>query len=96
MRKLLIGFVLLAFIFSGAACASPDIDNREDDSMAGTMNITVNGRTLTAMMEDNSSARALLDHLEEGTITVEMADYASMEKVGSLGFSLPRDKYCYL
>lgn len=40
MRKFFIGFVLVAFVFSGAACASPDTDNRENDSMARTMNIS--------------------------------------------------------
>lgn len=91
MMKFFIGFVLVAFVFSGAAFASPDTDNRENDSMARTMNITVNGRTLTARMEDNSSARALLEHLGECAITVDMSDYASMKKVGSLGFSLTRN-----
>lgn len=91
MRKFFIGFVLAAFVFSGAACTSPDTDNRENDSMTRTMNITVNGRTLTARMEDNSSVRALFEHLGEGAITVDMSDYASMKKVESLGFPLTRN-----
>jgi hypothetical protein len=56
-----------------------------------TMNITltVNGTTLTAELADNSSAKALMEMLADGPLTVEMSDYASMEKVGSLGKSLP-------
>ena len=59
--------------------------------MQKTMNITVNDRVLTAIMVDNSSAEALLKRLEESPITIEMEDYASMEKVGDLGFSLPQN-----
>lgn len=49
------------------------------------------GETFTAMLVDNSSTRALKEQLAKGDITVEMEDYADMEKVGSLGISLPRN-----
>jgi hypothetical protein len=51
--------------------------------------ITANGRKLTAELADNSSADALAEMLKEGPVTVEMSDYANMEKVGSLGRRLP-------
>ena len=53
------------------------------------MNITINGTTLTATMEDNSSTQALLDKLESSPLTLDMHDYASMEKVGNLDTNLP-------
>ena len=53
------------------------------------MNITINGTTLTATMEDNSSAQALLDMLKSSPLTLDMHDYANMEKVGNLNTSLP-------
>ena len=40
-------------------------------------------------MESNTIR--LKEQLAKGNITVEMEDYASMEKVGSLGISLPRN-----
>lgn len=49
------------------------------------------GETFTAKLVDNSSTRALKEQLAKGDITVEMEDYADMEKVGSLGISLPRN-----
>ena len=55
------------------------------------MNITVNGRTLTATMADNSSARALIDLLTDGDIVIDMSDYGNFEKVGSLGHTLPQN-----
>ena len=49
------------------------------------------GETFTATLVDNSSTRALKEQRAKGDITVEMEDYADMEKVGSLGISLPRN-----
>ena len=53
------------------------------------LSITVNGTTLTANLADNSSAQALRELLADGPRTIQMHDYAGMEKVGPLGRSLP-------
>lgn len=47
--------------------------------------------TLTATLADNSSAIALLKLLESGPVTIDMHDYANMEKVGNLLETLPRN-----
>ena len=59
------------------------------------MNITVTnseGKTnsLNAILAKNKSAEAFYALLKKGALTVNMEDYASFEKVGSLGISLPR------
>ncbi len=51
--------------------------------------IDVNGRTITAQLEENSSAIALRDMLLKEPITIDMSDYANMEKVGLIGKNLP-------
>lgn len=53
--------------------------------------IDVGEHKLTADFTDNSSAAALREKLQQGAMTIEMRDYANMEKVGDLGFSLPRN-----
>lgn len=53
------------------------------------VNITANGRTLTAVMYDSTSSAALREMLEVGPITIDMSDYSNFEKVGPLGASLP-------
>lgn len=53
--------------------------------------ITVNGKTLTAALYDNSSARALVELLKKEAVTIEMHDYGNFEKVGDLPVSLPRN-----
>lgn len=52
--------------------------------------LEVNGQTLVATLEDSASARAFVDLLTRGPLTVSMHDHASMEKVGQLPQSLPR------
>ena len=53
--------------------------------------IEVNGKKLTVSLEDNSSTIALVEKLDEQDIIVEAHDYGDFEKVGELGFSLPRN-----
>ena len=45
--------------------------------------------TLTIALADNSSADAFYALLQEGDVTIDMADYAHFEKVGDLGVTLP-------
>ncbi len=56
-----------------------------------TMKITAGDTTFMATLADNSSAEALKELLAEGSLTINMSDYAGMEKVGSIGTSLPRN-----
>ncbi|KFZ38168.1 hypothetical protein HR45_06615 [Shewanella mangrovi] len=53
--------------------------------------IQVGEHTLTADFADNSSAAALQQKLQQGPVTIDMRDYGGMEKVGDLGFTLPRN-----
>ena len=56
-----------------------------------TMYITIGGQTLTATLNDNSSARALYAALQQSPITYEAHDYGNFEKVGDLGQSFPQN-----
>ena len=55
------------------------------------INIRINERNLIATLNDNSSSKALIEKLEEGELTMKMQDYSNFEKVGNLGFNLPRN-----
>ena len=55
------------------------------------MNIQIGDHVLTATLVENSSVDALKAVLLTGPITIDMRDYGSMEKVGSLGMDLPRN-----
>ena len=66
-------------------------ENGESQTMINTLYIHVNDAVLTAQLENNSSAKALVELLQNGDITINMNDYASFEKVGDLGTTLPRN-----
>lgn len=105
MMKLLgtIPLVLLTFVMSAACRPSEEIftfensddleenENNNDNMKNNIITLTVNGRSFTATLVENSSTDALKKHLAQRNISIRMDDYGDMEKVGSLGFSLPRN-----
>jgi len=64
-------------------------DTAEEENVH--MKLQIGNTVLTATFANNSSAQALKELLKKGPITIEMRDYANMEKVGSLGTTLPRN-----
>lgn len=70
-------------------------DNKNSDNMQMEENmklyIKIDNKILTVALENNSSVNALVEKLKQEDITIEMLDYANFEKVGSIGFSLPRN-----
>lgn len=80
---------------SGVSCS--DRDNAATETDTRTMKqiiISVNGRSMTATLADNSSAAALMALLEQGPLTYSAHDYGNFEKVGDIGCTLPRnDEY---
>ena len=98
MIKKLISMIFIVLCLITACALDTDSDKNEqaaktDTTGAKTMKITitVNGKTLTASLHDNSSSRALVELLQKGAITIEMHDYGNFEKVGDLPISLPRN-----
>ena len=61
---------------------------------SNVIKLAVNNHVLKVKLEDNSAAKALMNKLKKGDVTIHAEDYGGFEKVGDLGFSLPRsDKY---
>lgn len=83
----------ILFICLSTACAK----GRSTKQGAANMKIKIEvtsesgSHSLTATLADNSSAAAFYALLQKGPVKVEMHDYASFEKVGFLGTSLPRN-----
>ena len=65
-------------------------ENKVDKSM-NTAYIKVNNNVLNLELEDNSATIELKERLKNGDIVVNTHDYGGFEKVGNLGFSLPRE-----
>ena len=69
-----------------------DNNQNRTNMESNTIKLTIEGgKTFTATLTDNSSTRALVELLAKGDITIDMEDYAQMEKVGELGTNLPRN-----
>ncbi len=94
--KRLFTLIIINLLLYNTACANPakrDEAGREDDTMKITITID-NGKAvnkISAVLEDNSSGQAFYKVLQEGPLTIQMHDYGSFEKVGSLGQSFPRN-----
>lgn len=85
MLSLLTALMLLA----GWTVCHADETNLKDGG--NTMYIQAGDTVFSATLADNSSAAALKKLLGNGPVTVDMRDYANMEKVGGLGTTLPRN-----
>ena len=94
-------YIWLIIIMASAFCACAGEKNATAGNTAingdSQMKISIkidNGtavNTLTATLADNSSAKAFYTLLQKGSVTVNMHDYGSFEKVGPLPESLPRN-----
>lgn len=65
-------------------------ENKIDESM-NTVYIKVNNNVLNIELEDNSATIELKERLKKEDIIVNAHEYGGFEKVGDLGFSLPRE-----
>ena len=53
--------------------------------------IKVNNNVLEIKLEDNEATKSLVERLKNVDISVNASEYGGFEKVGDLGFSLPRN-----
>ena len=64
-------------------------ENKVEDM--GRIYIKVNNQILDVELEDNSATKELKEKLKNGDIVIEAHEYGGFEKIGDLGFSLPRE-----
>ena len=91
MKRLVLHIYIMFMALTAMACQSNEVEATPSDKSASTMNITINGKTVSCQLVENSSTRALLAQLEKENITYEADDYGNFEKVGYIGFNLPQN-----
>lgn len=88
----ILSLVLLPTLLSCEMIPDPivtDLPEEESVTMPAAIKITVSGKSLPVIIEDNGATRALVAALREASITFEAHDYGGFEKVGGLGRTLP-------
>ena len=72
---------------SGTAPEPEETETEQDEAenREMQMNVQVGGSTFTAALEENEAVDALVDMMEQGSVTIQMSDYSGFEKVGPLG-----------
>lgn len=89
MKRSLLFLVLAVFLLA-AGCAPRGSGAAGSGEPAQKVIFTVGGNTLAMTLAESEAAAALAQRLQEGAVTYTADDYGGFEKVGSLGFSLPR------
>ncbi len=87
-KVILVGVIIL--ILLGWSFIILNKDKEEIEMNDNTIMLNINGQDFTVELEENSATRELLKRLEDGEVIIEAEDYGNFEKVGSLGFNLPR------
>ena len=67
------------------------INRQSKEEIIDMIKIKVNNNVLEVKLEDNEATKSLVERLKNGDITVNANEYGGFEKVGNLGFSLPRN-----
>ena len=83
MKRLVLHIYIMFVALTVMACQSNEVEFTPSDKSVSTMNITINGKTVSCQLIDNSSTRVLLAQLEKGDITYEADDYGNFEKVAT-------------
>ncbi len=102
IKKIQIICAVLAFVllFTITACGNngseiqPTESTQESTEQEVTemkMKIQIGDTTFTATLAENSSVDALKELMADGPLTLNMSDYASMEKGADLGVTLPQN-----
>ena len=87
MRKYLLALMTMLFV-----CCSSEGGTQAETLQTGndmTMYITIDGHTRRVTLADNTATRALVERLQDGTVTVTLNSSGGFEIWGPLGFSLP-------
>ena len=67
------------------------VTEKIEEENTDMIKIKVNNTVLEVKLEDNEATKSLVEKLKNGDISIDANEYGGFEKVGNLGFSLPRN-----
>ena len=90
MKELICTVMLYTMLFTVTACGNNKaVPQTEVTDMK--MKVQIGENTFTATLADNSSVDALKELMTDEPLTLNMSDYANMEKGADLGVTLPQN-----
>lgn len=97
MKKMFFTALVLVLLFTITACGNNEKELDTNESVSSDaesevkMKIQVGNTAFTATLAENSSVDALKELMTSGPLTLNMSDYAHMEKGADLGVTLPQN-----
>ncbi len=91
MKELICTVLLYTVLFTVTACGNSDEVQQAEEATDMKMKIQIGETTFTATLADNSSVDALKELMTDEPLTLNMSDYANMEKGADLGVTLPQN-----
>ncbi len=91
MKELICTVLLYTVLFTATACGNSKEVRQAEVTTDMKMNIQIGETTFTATLADNSSVDALKELMTDEPLTLNMSDYANMEKGADLGVTLPQN-----
>lgn len=91
MKELICTVLLYTVLFTATACGNNKEVQQAEETTDMKMNIQIEETTFTATLADNSSVDALKELMTDEPLTLNMSDYANMEKGADLGVTLPQN-----
>ena len=91
MKELICTVLLYTVLFTATACGNNKEVQQAEETTDMKMNIQIGETTFTATLADNSSVDALKELMTDEPLTLNMSDYANMEKGADLGVTLPQN-----
>jgi len=90
MKKIICMTLIFAMLFAVTSCGNGG-EKEESEAAKMKMRIQVGDTAFTAALAENSSVDALKELMTDGPLTLNMSDYANMEKGADLGVTLPQN-----
>lgn len=99
-KKILSGLLMVVALIGITACFNKNdpssigdssVSTEGDTQMGVSVTLTIKNEEFALNLEENEATRALVEKLRERPLAISFDDYGGFEKVGSLGFSLPRN-----
>ena len=91
MKELICTVLFYTVLFTATACGNNKEIQQAKEATDMKMNIQIGETAFTATLADNSSVDALKELMVDEPLTLNMSDYANMEKGADLGVTLPQN-----